>query len=165
MAVLFWLFCYAESCNWHQKPFGPLEFSTGTNSDRADTFTFIFNVKCSIKFLILLCYYIPCKNICCHFKNYFKLEIKMLIVASLAIVEVIVLVLLPDYADGQENVSCQNHHCYYHHSIPFFVNTCPIIIFLLVFSLIFLGNRLLFLCLHSRLKTTCCICAFSHLIM
>ena len=158
-------FCYAESSNWHQKPLGPLEFSTGTNSDRADTFTFIFNVKCSIKFLILLCYYIPCKNIWCHFKNYFKLEIKTLIVGSLAIVEVTVLVLLPDYADGHENASCQNHHCYYHHSIPFFVNTCPIIIFLLVFSLIFLGSRLLFLCLYSRLKTTCCICAFSHLIM
>ena len=50
-------------------------------------------------------WYVPYKNIWCHFKNYFKLGIIRLIVALLAVLKVIVLVLLPDYADGQENVS------------------------------------------------------------
>ena len=87
-----------------------MKFLTGTNSVWADTFTFISRVvKCfnKISRFVLLStqLYLPCKNIWCHFENYFKLEIKTVTVALLAFVEVIVLVLLPDYTDGHKNVS------------------------------------------------------------
>ena len=127
--ILVFLLCkkllLVSKTSWAAWIFKRNQFSLGR-------YIYIFNaVKCSIKIShfapLSTQWYVSCKNFWCHFKNLFKLENKKFIVVLLAAAEVIVLVQLPGYTDGHGNLFWQNHYCYHHHSISFFVNKLPIL--------------------------------------